>query len=96
LPTLAVGDRMIEESPGVTRLLARLERGGLVRRERSGSDRREVRCTVTSAGLELLGALDAAVGAANQAAAGVLTGKEQRRLLRALDAIRSGRPVADD
>ena len=93
LPTLAIRDRMIEAAPGVTRLLDRLERAGLARRERAGADRRQVFCSITSAGLALLAQLDSAVDAANEAAAGMLTSKEQRRLLRALDAMRAGRPT---
>ena len=42
LPTLEIADRMIEESPGITRLLDRLEAKGLVRRERCPHDRRQV------------------------------------------------------
>ncbi|MCK7478234.1 MAG: hypothetical protein M0C28_13125 [Candidatus Moduliflexus flocculans] len=34
LPTLEVGARMVEETPGITRLLDRLEAKGLVRRQR--------------------------------------------------------------
>jgi len=93
LPTLAIRDRMIDDAPGVTRLLNRLERAGLARRERSTSDRRLVHCHATPAGLALLARLDAEADAVDRRAAGVLTGKEQRRLLRALDAIRSERPV---
>ena len=96
LPTLAIRDRMIEEAPGVTRLLDRLERAGLARRDRGGPDRRQVLCTITPAGLALLAGLDAAVDAANEAAAGMLTRKEHRLLLRALDAVRAGRAAAGE
>src|ERR687897_938950 len=34
LPTLDIADRMIEQAPGITRLIDRLEAKGLVRRER--------------------------------------------------------------
>jgi MarR family transcriptional regulator, organic hydroperoxide resistance regulator len=97
LPTLAVRNRMIETAPGVTRLLDRLEAAGFVRRERSGPDRRRVLCWITPAGLALLRQLDPVVDQANEAAAGMLTAKEHRRLIRALDAIRAGhagQPVA--
>jgi hypothetical protein len=40
LPTLAIGDRLIEETPGMTRLLDRLEAKALVRRVRCEQDRR--------------------------------------------------------
>ncbi len=44
LPTLEVGQRMIEKTPGVTRLLDRLESKGWVTRERCRRDRRRVFC----------------------------------------------------
>lgn len=58
LPTLEIGARMIEQTPGVTRILDRLEGKGLVARERSASDRRQVWCRITPSGLALLGGLD--------------------------------------
>ena len=41
LPTLEVAERMIEQTPGVTRLLDRLEAKELVRRQRCPKDRRQ-------------------------------------------------------
>ena len=61
LATLEIGDRMIERTPGVTRLLDRLEDKGLVLRERSPQDRRKVVCTISPVGLELLASLDTPV-----------------------------------
>lgn len=58
LPTLTVAERMIERTPGVTRLLDRMERKGWVSRERCTEDRRRVWCRVTDAGLELLDRLE--------------------------------------
>ena len=40
LPTLEIAARMIEQAPGITRLLDRLERKGLIRRQRCPEDRR--------------------------------------------------------
>src|SRR6478672_9879947 len=57
LPTLAIRDRMVEEAAGITRLLDKLESGGLVMRERSTPDRRQVLCHITSNGLALLASL---------------------------------------
>jgi DNA-binding MarR family transcriptional regulator len=58
LPTLDIADRMIEQAPGITRLLDRLERKKLVRRERPADNRRQVLCYITKPGLDLLGELD--------------------------------------
>lgn len=59
LPTLAVRDRLVEEAPGITRLIDKLEQAGHVRRDRTGKDRRTVRCRITSKGLTLLTEMDA-------------------------------------
>src|SRR5215468_993641 len=53
-PTLEIADRMIEQTPGITRLLDKLERKKLVRRERCPEDRRQVLCWITKQGLDLL------------------------------------------
>jgi DNA-binding MarR family transcriptional regulator len=66
LPTLEIGERMMERNPGVTRLLDRLEQKGLVDRERGERDRRQVRRTITPRGLALLAALDDVIRAANE------------------------------
>lgn len=58
LPTLEVGRRMLEQQPGVTRLVDRLVGKGLVARARDPEDRRRVVCTIEPAGLELLSRLD--------------------------------------
>src|SRR5688500_15147865 len=54
IPTLAIRERMIEEGTTITRLLDKLEDAGLIRRERSYPDRRQVICAVTDAGRKLL------------------------------------------
>jgi MarR family transcriptional regulator, organic hydroperoxide resistance regulator len=90
IPTLAIADRMIEETPGITRLLDRLEAKGLVRRERCPEDRRQVLCYSTPAGLDLLARIDGLMDEADEAALGALTPEEIAQLLRLLDAVRAG------
>ena len=58
LPRFAVGERLIERAPDVTRLLDRLERAGWVERTRSAQDRRLSVSRITAAGHDLLAALD--------------------------------------
>ena len=58
LPTLDIAERMIEQAPGITRLLDRLERKKLVRRERPPDNRRQDLCYITKPGLDLLQELD--------------------------------------
>lgn len=61
LPTLEIGNRMLEHSPGITRLIDRLERKKLVERVRSDVDRRLVTCKITSIGLEVLEKLQSGI-----------------------------------
>lgn len=90
LPTLTIGERMLEDSPGVTRLVDRLISKGLVSRARSTEDRRQVLCRVTPAGLDLLAQVDALVEGRNDEAVDMLTPDEQKELIRLLDRIRAG------
>lgn len=90
LPTMEIADRMIERTPGITRLVDRLEEKGLARRERSPEDRRCVLCTVTDEGLELLEELDAPVREADEEALAVLDRDEVESLIRMLDRVREG------
>lgn len=90
LPTLEIGERMVEHAPGVTRLLDRLEAKGLVRRQRCPEDRRQVLCWLTPGGAELVEKLDAPVDSADAEAVAMLGPEDQERLLRLLDAVRAG------
>lgn len=90
LPTLEIGERMVERTPGVTRLLDHLERKGYVRRRRCTEDRRRVHCWITDAGLELLGEMDDPVDAADEATVTGLSTAEVERLLALLQHVRAG------
>jgi DNA-binding MarR family transcriptional regulator len=68
LPTLTIAERMIERTPGITRMIDRLESKGLVVREIPPNDRRFVYCRITRKGADLLKLLDAPVEQANQQA----------------------------
>ncbi|HVS04183.1 MAG TPA: MarR family transcriptional regulator [Thermoanaerobaculia bacterium] len=88
LPTLEIAARMIERSPGITRLLDRLEEKGLVARQRCRQDRRQVLCEITPQGLELLRQLDEPIDRVDEASVSALGESERLRLvelLRALD-----------
>jgi DNA-binding MarR family transcriptional regulator len=89
LPTLEIGSRMIEEAPGITRLLDRLERKAFVERHRCPRDARRVLCRITSAGLKLLQDLDRPMRRAGDAFFAPLRGDEARRLIRLLDDVRA-------
>jgi DNA-binding MarR family transcriptional regulator len=90
LPTLEIGDRMIEQAPGITRLLDRLEAKGWVTRKRCTEDRRQVLCWLTPAGRDLVERLDEPVDHADATAMEMLSNEEKRELIRLLDRVRSG------
>jgi len=89
LPTLEVGSRMLEEAPGITRLLDRLEAKGLVRRQRCPKDRRQHLCWITPAGLDLLASLDEPVVKHSHEVLKGLRRDEQAALVRLLDRVRA-------
>lgn len=81
LPTLAVRARLVEEAPGITRLIDKLEFATLVRRDRSGKDRRTVRCHITPEGLALLAQADEQVRAVHELVANGLPNEADRIVL---------------
>ena len=83
-----IGDRLIEQTPGVSRLLERMVVKKLVRRDRAGTDRRMIECFVTAKGLELLERLDEPVTRADEAAVNMLTAAELDTLADFLERIR--------
>ena len=88
IATLEIARRMIEQTPGITRLLDRLENKHLVRRERCPSDRRQVLCWITDPGLKLLVDLDEVVNQADAAPMRTLAAEEVAQLIELLDSIR--------
>jgi DNA-binding MarR family transcriptional regulator len=94
LPTLEIAGRMIEQAPGVTRLLDRLQAKGRVRRQRSAEDRRQIRCWITPAGLELLERLESSMQDGARAFMASLGAADLASFVRFLDALRAGTSVA--
>jgi DNA-binding MarR family transcriptional regulator len=88
-PTLEIADRMIERTPGITRLLDKLEAKHRVRRQRCPEDRRQVLCWITDAGLRLLADLDRPMTESGARAMASLTGPEQRELISMLEKVRA-------
>jgi DNA-binding MarR family transcriptional regulator len=90
MPTLTIAERMVEEAPGITRLMDRLEVKGLVRRQRCAHDRRQVLCWLTPEGLDLVNRIDGPMHEADDDAVAMLSPEEQEKLVRMLDAVRAG------
>jgi DNA-binding MarR family transcriptional regulator len=89
LPTLEVAERMIEQTPGVTRLLDRLETKELVKRQRCPKDRRQHLCRISAKGLALLQKIDELAPAASEESMKGLRHKDRVTLIRLMDAIRA-------
>ena len=91
LPTLDIAERMIEHAPGITRMIDRLEVKKLVVRERGCDDRRQVLCSITSEGLELLARMDAPLKDHSASVAVDATEVQLIGLISVLDSIRAAR-----
>ncbi len=96
LPTLEIGERMIERTPGVTRIVDRLERKGWVTRDRGIEDRRRVWCRITDAGLELLARLDDPVDATDDLIFSELGDDDLDALIELLDRVRTRMAELED
>ena len=92
LPTLSIVERMIEHTPGITRLIDRLEAKGLVARDRAAQDRRQVLCRITRKGLEALKALDPLADDPDADVLRSLSEQEVVTLIRLLNKIRTSQP----
>ena len=88
LPTLIIAERMIERTPGITRMIDRLETKGLVAREVRPHDRRCVYCRITKKGLGLLKLLDGPVEEFNRSAFRALSDAELKQLVALLERTR--------
>jgi DNA-binding MarR family transcriptional regulator len=90
LPTLDIAERMVEQTPGITRLIDRLESKELVHRERCKTDRRQVFCQITRGGLALLARLDQPLRDAEDTALSALSPRQLTQLMNLLDLARNG------
>lgn len=88
LPCSIVGDRLLDRTPDVTRLLDRIQRAGLLERRRAAHDRRVVEVRITDAGMEKLAALDPVLSAFDQTLGARLSEDEARTLSDLLDKMR--------
>lgn len=88
LPTSEVGRRMITRVPDITRLVDRLEKMGLVCRQRAPEgDRRQVLVEVTPKGLEIIAPLDNVLEEHTRKMFAKLSKKERTQLVELLERI---------
>ena len=95
LPTMEIGERLLQKTPGISRTLERLERDGLIRRTRGVDDGRQVLCTLTAAGRRIVDRLDAPGDALDAGSMASLAQAEQQELIRLLQKIRDGLRAGD-
>lgn len=84
----AIGERLLDRTPDVTRLLNRLDRAGLISRTRFDEDRRVVHVHITEAGLKLLDRMQPIVESVIDRVMSQLTPEEQRIAIDLLDRVR--------
>ena len=89
LPCAEIGTRMLTHEPDVTRLLDRIQKAGLIMRERAAADRRVVLTRITERGLALLARLDGPVAELSRRRLDGLSESDVRSLIRLLDAVRA-------
>ncbi|WP_345327203.1 MarR family winged helix-turn-helix transcriptional regulator [Novipirellula rosea] len=80
MPTLMLGSRLISRAPDMTRLLDRLQRRGLLNRERKSENRRVVEVCISEKGLQLLDEIHDAVQECHRQQLGHLNKKDLRQL----------------
>lgn len=89
LPALEVAGRMIQVVPAITGLIDRLEKSGMVRRDRCKEDRRVVYIEITEKALRTLAKMDEPLGDLHRDLLGHLTRNELKELIRTLEKARS-------
>src|ERR1051326_177919 len=95
LPTLTIAERVIEKTPGITRMIDRLESKGLATREIRPHDRRCVYCRITKKGLKLLDLLDRPVNDFNRKSFAALGGDDMEKLNAVLLKVRDSHETDD-
>ena len=85
-----IGGRMVTPDPDITRLMDRLERRGLLTRDRAKEDRRVVTHKLTPAGLELVNALDDPIEQTHREIMRHMAKGKLRELVALLEELRKG------
>lgn len=84
-----IGERMLDRTPDVTRMLDRLERAGLIERARSEEDRRVVKVGISKGGRALLDRMQHDITNVQQQLTRHLSEDEQRELCNLLEKFRT-------
>ena len=84
-----VGSRMVTRDPDITRMMDRLEKRGILTRDRAKEDRRVVTHRITQAGLDLVNQLDRPIEAMHQKIMQRLKPEQLRDLIGLLEELRA-------
>lgn len=84
-----LGERLLDRTPDVTRLLNRLQRSGLIRRERAEHDRRIVEVGITEEGQALIERMEKEMQATERHLMEHLSEEELSHLSQLLDRLRT-------
>jgi DNA-binding MarR family transcriptional regulator len=93
LAILEIASRTITVVPGITGLIDRLEKAGLVQRARCETDRRIIYVALAEQGTRILAAVDEPLDALHHELLGHLSGAELKELIRLLEKVRE--PLCD-
>jgi len=85
-----VASRMLTRDPDITRLMDRLEKRGLLTRDRAKEDRRFVATRLTAAGLDMVNQLDGPIERMHRRQMEHMTAQQLRGLVGLLEEVRSG------
>lgn len=88
LPTMDIGDRLVESTPGVTRLMQRVEKSGLAKSSH-GKDKRQRLWSLTTRGKSILTKANAVMKKNNDDVFGGMTKSDTEKFLELLSAVRS-------
>src|SRR5690606_19836884 len=77
----AIGERLLDKTPDTTRLLNRLDRSGMIRRERSADDRRVVKVVITEAGMKVIDAIQPTLEQFQDSIIRYISTEEQHQLI---------------
>lgn len=89
LPTLEVAARLVEETPGITRLMNTLAAKRYIRRRQARGDRRQQLCSLTAAGKRLIDTVIPEVRVTQERIIGALNGDEVLQMISLLRRLRA-------
>ncbi len=96
LPCSQIGERMVTADPDITRLLDRLEKRGLIERERSLEDRRMVITRIARKGLDFLAGTDEPIQQSLKKNLGHLGKAKLQQLIDRLEELRGDENTSGD